>query len=161
MILRRYGRVSSTSQSVATVPMGRFRIAPVGSNWGRPSPASATTTAAERPTLLPAAACDYTTGYLAAYGALLALARRAREGGSYHVRVSLCQSGMFIYRQGKVGLGDGAAELSAAELDELRIESQTHGGPLRHLGPVLRMSETPGRWDRPTPKLGSGAAVWL
>ena len=39
------------------------------------------------PALLPAAACDYTTGYLAAYGALLALARRAREGGSYHVRV--------------------------------------------------------------------------
>ncbi len=39
--------------------------------------------------LLPAAACDYTTGYLAAaYGVLLALARRAREGGSYHARVS-------------------------------------------------------------------------
>ncbi len=36
---------------------------------------------------------DYTTGYLAAYGVLLALARRARDGGSYHVRVSLCQSG--------------------------------------------------------------------
>src|SRR5262249_16174612 len=62
----------------------------------------------EGPALLPAAACDYTTGYLAAYGVLLALARRAREGGSYHVRVSLCQSGMFIYRQGKLvfpGLG--------------------------------------------------------
>lgn len=56
----------------------------------------------ERPMLLPAAACDYTTGYLAAYGILLALTRRAREGGSYHVRVSLCQSGMFIHRQGKV-----------------------------------------------------------
>ena len=116
---------------------------------------------AERPTLLPAAACDYTTGYLAAYGALLALARRAREGGSYHVRVSLCQSGMFIYRQGKAAPSDGGAELSAVELDELRIESQTHEGPLRHLGPILRMSETPGRWDRPTPKLGSGATAWL
>jgi crotonobetainyl-CoA:carnitine CoA-transferase CaiB-like acyl-CoA transferase len=56
----------------------------------------------DRPALLPAAARDYTTGYLAAYGALLALARRVRQGGSYHVRVSLCQSGMFIYRQGKV-----------------------------------------------------------
>ncbi len=37
---------------------------------------------ADRPALLPAAACDYTTGYLGAYGELLALARRAREGGS-------------------------------------------------------------------------------
>ena len=32
----------------------------------------------------------------------LALAARARNGGSYHVRASLCRSGMFIYRQGKV-----------------------------------------------------------
>ncbi len=47
----------------------------------------------ERPKLLPAIACDYTTGYLGTYGVLLALARRAREGGSYHVRVSLCRSG--------------------------------------------------------------------
>jgi hypothetical protein len=116
---------------------------------------------AERPTLLPAAACDYTTGYLAAYGALLTLARRAREGGSYHVRVSLCQSGMFIYRQGKAAFSDPRTELSAAEVDELRIESQTHDGPLRHLGPILQMSETPGRWDRPTPKLGSSEAAWL
>src|SRR5499427_8218268 len=35
----------------------------------------------ERPKLLPASACDYTTGYNGAYGVLLALARRAREGG--------------------------------------------------------------------------------
>jgi crotonobetainyl-CoA:carnitine CoA-transferase CaiB-like acyl-CoA transferase len=115
---------------------------------------------AERPTLLPAAACDYTTGYLAAYGALLALARRAREGGSYHVRVSLCQSGMFIYRQGKVASADPAS-LTEAEVDDLRIESRTHAGPLRHLGPILKMSETPGGWERPTPKLGSSDAAWL
>ena len=31
----------------------------------------------ERPRLLPVAALDYTTGYLAAYGAMVALARRA------------------------------------------------------------------------------------
>jgi CoA-transferase family III len=115
----------------------------------------------DRPALLPAAACDYTTGYLAAYGALLALARRAREGGSYHVRVSLCQSGMFIYRQGQLALPDPGIGLSDDELNELRIESQTHDGPLRHLGPILRMSETPGRWERPTPRLGSSEAAWI
>jgi len=36
----------------------------------------------DRPALLPGAACDYTTGYLAAYGTLLALARRAREAAA-------------------------------------------------------------------------------
>lgn len=114
----------------------------------------------ERPKLLPAAACDYTTGYLAAYGALLALARRAVEGGSYHVRVSLCQSGMFIYRQGAVAFDAPDLDLSADELDSLRIETQPKAGPLRHLGPVLHLSETAPRWIRPTPVLGGDAPEW-
>jgi crotonobetainyl-CoA:carnitine CoA-transferase CaiB-like acyl-CoA transferase len=115
----------------------------------------------ERPHLLPAAACDYTTGYLAAYGVMLALARRAREGGSYHVRVSLCQSGMFIHRQGKVEHGQAKLDVSPADLDEIRIETRPpHIGPLRHLGPILRFSETPARWIRPTPKLGGDRPEW-
>jgi hypothetical protein len=115
---------------------------------------------ADRPRLLPAAACDYTTGYLGAYGVLLALARRAQEGGSYHVRVSLCQSGMFIYRQGKVDFAEPDMNLSDAELDALRIDSATANGPLRHLGPVLKLSETQPHWSRPTPQLGGDAAKW-
>ena len=114
-----------------------------------------------RPTLLPGAACDYITGYLGAYGALLALARRAREGGSYHVRVSLCQSGMFIYRQGKTEPVEPDMDLSAAELAALRIDSQPAHGPLRHLGPVLHLSETQPHWVRPTPILGADAPEWL
>ena len=114
----------------------------------------------ERPKLLPAAACDYTTGYLAAYGALLALARRAVEGGSYHVRVSLCQSGMFIYRQGSVAFGEPDMDLTEAELAELRIDSAPQHGPLRHLGPVLKLSETAPHWIRPTPVLGGDAPEW-
>ena len=113
------------------------------------------------PSLLPAAACDYTTGYLGAYGVLLALARRAREGGSYHVRVSLCRSGMFIYNQGKVTYGEPDMDLSGTELDALRITSQTDEGPLRHLGPILQLSETQPHWTRPTPTLGADRPEWL
>jgi hypothetical protein len=113
------------------------------------------------PSLLPAAACDYTTGYLGAYGVLLALARRAREGGSYHVRVSLCQSGMFIYRQGKTEFVEPDMDLSESELDALRIDSRPAYGPLRHLGPVLHLSETQPHWSRPTPMLGRDAPKWL
>ena len=116
---------------------------------------------ANRPGLLPAAACDYTTGYLGAYGVLLALARRAREGGSYHVRVSLCQSGMFIHRQGKTAFAEPDMDLSAAELDALCIETNPAHGPLRHLGPVLRLSETQPHWSRSTPALGGDAPEWL
>jgi hypothetical protein len=113
------------------------------------------------PALLPAAACDYTTGYLAAYGILLALAKRAREGGSYHVRVSLCQSGMFIYRQGRLVFPGLGLDLSAAELDAMLIESRPKSGPLRHLGPILELSEAQPHWARPTPQLGGDAPEWL
>jgi crotonobetainyl-CoA:carnitine CoA-transferase CaiB-like acyl-CoA transferase len=115
----------------------------------------------ERPQLLPAAANDYTTGYLAAYGILLALTRRATEGGSYHVRVSLCQSGMFIYRQGDVGYQQPGMDLAETELDALRVESHLPSSRLRHLGPVLRMSETQPFWDKPTPMPGADKPEWL
>jgi crotonobetainyl-CoA:carnitine CoA-transferase CaiB-like acyl-CoA transferase len=116
---------------------------------------------ADQPCLLPAAACDYTTGYLGAYGVMLALARRAREGGSYHVQVSLCQSGMFIHRQGKTDFPDTGMGLAEQELDALRVESKPAFGPLRHIGPVLKMSETQPHWLRPTPILGADTANWL
>jgi crotonobetainyl-CoA:carnitine CoA-transferase CaiB-like acyl-CoA transferase len=114
----------------------------------------------ERPKLLPASACDYTTGYNGAYGVLLALARRAREGGSYHVRVSLCRSGMYIYKQGHVQYPKPDMALSQAELNAIMVESKTGHGTLRHLAPVLRLSETKPYWDTPSPVLGSSRPEW-
>ena len=112
------------------------------------------------PSLLPAAANDYITGYLGAYGVLLALARRAKEGGSYHVRVSLCQTAMMIYRNGKIQDGLAPEELSLSEIEDLSILSTTHLGEAKHLAPVLNLSETPPFWKMPTPKLGGNKAEW-
>lgn len=112
------------------------------------------------PMLLPAAANDYTTGYLGAYGVLLALARRAREGGSYHVEVSLCRSAQYIYGLGKTAVDEVARPPSEAELDALRMRSDPKHGPIRHLAPVLQLSETPPRWERPTPVLGGDQPRW-
>ena len=114
-----------------------------------------------RPKLLPASACDYTTGYNGAYGVLLALARRAREGGSYHVRVSLCRSGMYIYKQGHVRYPETDMGLTQADLDAIMIETTGGHGTLRHLGPVLKLSETQPHWERPSPVLGSSQPAWL
>ena len=116
---------------------------------------------ANGPALLPASACDYTTGYLGAYGVLLALARRAREGGSYHVRVSLCQSGMYIFNKGKVPLPEPDMDLSPAEIAALHTQSDTGHGPLRHLAPILKLSKTQPHWSRPTPVLGGDSPEWL
>lgn len=114
-----------------------------------------------RPRLLPASACDYVTGYSGAYGVLLALARRARTGGSYHVEVSLCRSGMYIHDQGQIEFPEPDMGLTKAELDEIMTETDAGFGMVRHLNPVLKLSETKPFWDKPSPVLGSGRPEWL
>ena len=52
------------------------------------------------PRLMPVSAIDYVSGHLMAYGAMVALARRVREGGSWLVRVSLARTGKFIIHTG-------------------------------------------------------------
>ena len=129
---------------------------------------------------------DYATGYLGAFGALVALWRRAREGGSYHVRVSLTQSGMLINQLGRVPQTDvdllkqkltsdeyrrlhgetvtryGPIPLmNPEESAKLTIETDTPYGRITHLAPIVKLSETPARWTLPTVPPGSHQPVWL
>ncbi len=113
---------------------------------------------AKTPQLLPAAATDYNTGYLAALGTMLALERRAREGGSWHVRASLCQTGMWLARMRRADVaGPG---LRPAEIAPFLTRSETAWGPLTHLGPIVELSDTPAAWSRPTTPLGAHAPSW-
>ncbi len=113
------------------------------------------------PELLPVFVCDYMTGYLGAYGTMLALAKRAVDGGSYHVKVSLCQSAMFLQRQGRVNASKPIVGLSDEELAPLQLDSDTSYGQIRHLGPVVQFSETISKWSCPSPALGGDTAEWL
>ncbi|MEH6546298.1 MAG: CoA transferase [Sneathiella sp.] len=116
---------------------------------------------ADFPELLPVYICDYSTGYLGAYGTLLALARRAEEGGSYHVKVSLCQSAMLLQRQERVDFPRDGMGLDATEISPLQMQSETSYGSLRHLGPVIGYSETQPNWGGPSCALGGHKADWL
>ena len=111
----------------------------------------------------PVSAIDYLTGYLMAFGALVALVRRVREGGSWLVRVSLAQTGHWLVGHGQVpdaGLREVPKEFTPAELEGWSIASETPAGRLHHLGPVVHLSETPPSWDRPAVPLGYNEAVW-
>jgi crotonobetainyl-CoA:carnitine CoA-transferase CaiB-like acyl-CoA transferase len=115
------------------------------------------------PQFYPVSAIDYLTGYLMAFGAMVALARRAREGGSWLVRISLAQTGRWLVGRGQVPetqLKDVPKEFMPAELERWSTTSDTPVGRLRHLGPVLRLSETPPRWARPSVPLGYNEPVW-
>jgi crotonobetainyl-CoA:carnitine CoA-transferase CaiB-like acyl-CoA transferase len=115
------------------------------------------------PQFYPVSAIDYCTGYLMAFGAAVALARRAREGGSWLVRISLAQVGKWIVDLGEVPgetLRDVPREFTEAELDRWSTVSQTPSGPLRHLKPVVQLSETPPYWARPSVPLGHHRPEW-
>jgi len=115
------------------------------------------------PQFYPVSAIDFLTGYLMATGAMVALARRAREGGSWLVRISLAQVGRWLVERGQVPeaqLRDVAKEFTPAELDRWSMVTSTPVGRLQHLAPVLRLSETPPRWARPMVPLGYHQPVW-
>jgi crotonobetainyl-CoA:carnitine CoA-transferase CaiB-like acyl-CoA transferase len=119
--------------------------------------------AAPGPQFYPVSAIDYLTGYLMAFGAMVALARRAREGGSWLVRISLAQTGRWLVARGEVPetqLKGVPKEFTARELERWTTSSDTPAGRLHHLGPVVRMSETPPRWARPAVPLGYHPPVW-
>ncbi len=117
----------------------------------------------DKPRLLPVSAIDYVSGYLMAMGAMVALLRRAREGGSWRVRVSLARTGQWIVERGLVdaaALAGIAKELPEAEIARITMETGSPLGVLRHLRPVAQMSETPPRWSHPPSPLGHDAAAW-
>jgi crotonobetainyl-CoA:carnitine CoA-transferase CaiB-like acyl-CoA transferase len=115
------------------------------------------------PQFYPVSAIDFLTGYLMAFGAMVALARRTREGGSWLVRISLAQVGHWLVGRGQLpesAVKDVPKDFTPEELQRWSITSDTPLGRLQHLGPTLRMSETPPRWERPVVPLGYHQPVW-
>ena len=115
------------------------------------------------PTHLPVSLLDYASGYLMAFGAMAALGHRAREGGSYHVQVSLCQTAHWLKGLGRVDAGANALALpdpKAEDVADLLMQSDTPFGRLEHLAPAVQLSETAPHWVRPVVPLGTHDPVW-
>ena len=112
------------------------------------------------PRNLPVQALDYICGYLAALGAMVGLARRAEQGGSWLVRVSLVQVAHWIASLGLTDPAGGTAELAPEELAKITMESDGPFGRLTHLKPILQLSDTPPYYARPAEPLGTSPATW-
>jgi crotonobetainyl-CoA:carnitine CoA-transferase CaiB-like acyl-CoA transferase len=106
---------------------------------------------------------DYIAGYLAAAGAEAALRRQRKEGGSYHVRVNLTRAAMWY-----ASLGEFKDKNDFDPLDpEHRmimpdtIKAMTPYGEIHRLGPLAKLSKTPGRWREPLVEVrGSSRPEW-
>jgi crotonobetainyl-CoA:carnitine CoA-transferase CaiB-like acyl-CoA transferase len=112
------------------------------------------------PKELPAQALDHASGYLMAFAAMLARARQAREGGSWHVQVSLAQTGRWLAGLGRLDDGFAVADPTLADIGDLLEESASGFGRLRGVRHAGVLSATPARWDLPAVPLGTHEPVW-
>lgn len=112
------------------------------------------------PGKLPCQALDHSTGYLAAFGAMVALQRRAQEGGSWLVRVSLAQTGQWLRSLGVRPDGILEPDLSAEEVTPWLQATPSPFGLVNAVSPVEQMSETTARFDLPPVPLGTHEPVW-
>jgi crotonobetainyl-CoA:carnitine CoA-transferase CaiB-like acyl-CoA transferase len=106
---------------------------------------------------------DYIAGYMGAAGVTAALIRRAREGGSYHVKICLTRNSMWYPTLGLLNRGDH--DVSAEEHKLLApdtIVRETPYGEVVRLAPAVQFSETLGEWNDPILTVrGSCKPEWL
>ncbi|MGD0856740.1 MAG: CoA transferase [Dehalococcoidia bacterium] len=117
-----------------------------------------------QPRILCGAFCDYTSGYLTAFATMVALYRRATEGGSYLINTSLAQSAMALIRMGLVDETEAMSKsdiVPTSLINKMTIEEYGPSGHLQYLSPIIHMSETPPYYKQPTVPLGSSESVWL
>jgi hypothetical protein len=105
---------------------------------------------------------DYLTGYLAAAGACAALIKRAVEGGSYWVRVSLTRSAMWVQDLGRIDTTKRTFiyDTTLEERDKYMMKSNSPFGVLKHTAPVAKYSKTPSYFEYPVAPLGAHNPVW-
>jgi len=93
---------------------------------------------------------DYIAGYLGSAGVIAALRRRAKEGGSYHVRISLTRAAMWYQSLGMFASTDfDATEPEHRMTVPETLKAPTSYGEVHRLAPQVKLSRTPGRWREP------------
>ena len=113
------------------------------------------------PKPLPAQVLDHASGYLLAYGAMTALLRQRRDGGSWLVRVSLAQTGYWLRSLGRVADGLRCKDPALDDVRDCLEESASGFGKLSAVRHPATLSETPPRWARPSVPLGTHPPHWL
>jgi hypothetical protein len=108
---------------------------------------------------LPCQALDHGTGYLGAFGAIVALLKQRREGGSWRVRLSLAQTGHWLKSLGRLN-EIASPEFTRSDISEYLGEVDSSYGKIFFTKPVAQLSETPGFWALPPSPFGSYEPMW-
>ncbi len=93
---------------------------------------------------------DCILGYIGASGVLAALRRRAKEGGSYHVKVNLTKAAMWYSDLGLFDTKDHDLSHPDNQMIAPRtMKGMTPYGEVHRLMPMTQLSKTPSRWQDP------------
>ena len=112
------------------------------------------------PKPLPAQALDHASGYLMAFAAMAALLRRAEQGGSWLVRVSLAQTAHWLRSLGRLEDGFACPDPAFDDIGDLLEDSASSFGRLTAVRHAARLSETPARWARPSDRPAAHPPAW-
>jgi len=110
-----------------------------------------------KPRALPVQILDYASGFLMTFAAQAALLRQAREGGSWHVRVALAQTGRWLRGLGRIAGGATAARPDFKHLLETYASGYGQLVAIRH---SAKFSVTPACWSRPSVPPGTHPPIW-
>ena len=112
-----------------------------------------------QPRALPVQILDYATGFLMAYAAQVALYRQATEGGSWHVRLSLARTGLWLRSLGRIRNGFDVKKPSVDTFTEM---SESGFGKLVAMRHAAHFSGAPfaTRSFRPSMPPGSHRPEW-
>ena len=119
--------------------------------------AEAAAAGSDQPRALPMQILDYATGYLIAFAAQAALLRQAREGGSWHARVSLVRTGRWIRDLGRV---ENAFAVPVPSIPGSMETTASGWGELLAIRHAAQLSLTPVAWARPSVKPGTHPPRW-
>jgi len=104
---------------------------------------------------------DYITGYLGALGASAALVKRATEGGSWHVTVSLTRTAMWCGSLGFVDPALAGCDDEHSLREPVPYDAPSPLGDVHMLAPPVHFSHTAPAWPDPilVPR-GSSQPAW-
>jgi len=109
---------------------------------------------------LPCQALDHASGYLMAFGGMMARLRQSQEGGSWLVRVSLARTGRWLQSLGK----QDALDVKDPGLDDIAdlIEDYGHTpfGLMTGVKPAAQLSVTAAYWATPSVPPGYNTPEW-
>ena len=81
-----------------------------------------------------------------AAAAMATMARQARDGGSWHIRISLARTGRWLQTLGQIDNGFDCIDPTLENVVDVMETSKSGYGDLAAVRHAAEMSDTPCRW---------------